>query len=177
MFENPAYQLKGVVKTVVSIQMVVSVLSGLMIFLLAKSFDDEFAIGGFIVGCAVAISGCVGWWLIGLWLLTFAEMGDDIDDIKLSIVPNKLVDTRNVEVISQEKNKGMEVEKKITKKPIEVELEGPAAYGMRCTKREGVDISKYPHNKKTQWICSSCMKVNELGKMNCTNCGCSVALK
>ena len=150
MYNNPGKKLKGIIKGIVSILMVIWVIVGLVIFSMAASQGAEGSgLSGFFVGLLITTIGCFGSWLSGLILATFADMAENLHAIRGAIANGQQTAV----------------------------VDNPKIKDRVYTKRAGKNIEDYPHDKDSEWVCSSCMTVNSLDVKYCSNCGCGVALK
>ena len=152
MYNNPGKSLKRMLEVIVGIGMVCSVILGIATWVTtAQVGEPESAMIGFIVAIIVATVGCVLSWVFGLILATFADIGDNIFALRNKYAPE--TDSRR-------------------------STAGYSSVGNRIyTKMAGKNIEDYAHDKNRQWVCSSCMTVNDLDAKCCSNCGCEVALK
>ena len=78
MYENVGKSIKNLVKTIVTVGMIVWVVIGIVI--LATSGEN-----GAILGILVAVVGCFMSWLSGLVLYAYGEMADNLKSIKEAV--------------------------------------------------------------------------------------------
>lgn len=78
MYKSSGYKLRGVVSTITTIMMIISVFEGIAIWITVMNIHDGLGMVGFIVGLTVAAIGCITWWLVNLAIATFAEMAINV---------------------------------------------------------------------------------------------------